>query len=331
MTGRQVDMRADESISTIGLPVTSGSRVTRRRLTAKEHRRLARGYKAKRALTAYAFLAPNLVFFVVFLLVPVVWVFWFSLKSGGIIGPSEFVGMENWREVFRDPLAVKSLGNSLKYGLIAIPGMLVLGMVLALFLQNIKRGIAVIRAGVYFPVLAPIVVAGLIWIFMVHPDFGALNLLVRLIGGKPLNFLGSTALALPTVAAVEIWRGIGFWAVYFLAALSGLPSELYEAAHLDGANSWQRFRHLTLPLLRPTILFALVQATIYNLQIFDTVFVMTDGGPANSTATVVWYIYRTLFTYGNVGYGAALSFLLLLVILALTLILMRLLRGRKVT
>ena len=317
-------------IASTGLPGADTPRATRRRLSAEEHRRQARQYKFKRAVTAYAFIAPNLIFFVVFLLLPALWVVWFSLRSGGIFGPTEFVGLDNWKEAFKDPLALKSLLNSLKYALIAIPGMLILGLIVALFLRNLRRGGAFFRAGVYFPVLAPIVVAGLIWVFMVHPDFGALNLMARSIGGEPLNFLGTTELALPTIAAVEIWRGIGFWAVFWLAALIGLPSELYEAAHLDGTTTWQRFRHITLPLLRPTILFALVLATIYNLQIFDSVFVMTDGGPANSTATVVWYIYRTLFTYGNVGYGATLSFVLLIVILLLTLALMRLLRGRKV-
>lgn len=315
----------------MSVPASDTSRVHRRRLTPAEHRRLARKYKLKRSLVGYAFIAPSFVFFILFLLVPVIWVFWFSLKSGGIIGPSEFVGLANWKEVFKDPLAQQSLKNSMKYAIIAIPGMLVLGMIVALFLRNIRRGGAVLRAAVYFPVLSPIVVAGLIWVFMVHPDFGVLNLIIRAFGGKHLNFLGDTALALPTIAAVEIWRGVGFWAVYFLAALLGLPSELYEAAHLDGTNAWQRFFYLTLPLLRPTILFALVLATIHNLQIFDTVFIMTDGGPANSTATIVWYIYRTLFTYGNVGYGATLSVVLLLVILLLSLIQMRLLRRRKLT
>lgn len=313
-----------------GRGASKSLRLSRQRLTDEEHRRLARKYKLKRALTAYAFLAPNLIFFIVFLLVPVVWVFWFSLKSGGIIGPSKFIGFNNWKEIFKDSLALKSLRNSAMYALIAIPGMLVLGMIVALFLQNIKKGITVFRSGVYFPVLVPIIVTGLIWIFMVHPDFGALNLVIRAFGGKPLNFLGSTTLALPTIVIVEIWRGVGFWAVYFLATLNSLPSELYQAAHLDGANSWQRFFKLTLPLLRPTILFALVLATIFNLQIFDTVFIMTDGGPANSTATIVWYIYRTLFTYSKIGYGAILSVLLLIVIEILTLIQIRLLGGRKV-
>lgn len=326
----EITESSDSGVSEGGVPGRINSRAPRRRLTPEEHRKLARTYRIKKALTGYAFLAPNLIFFTFFLLIPVVWVFWWSLNKGGVLSPAEFVGLENWREILSDPLGVKSLSNSVKYAFIAIPGMLLLGMVVALFLRNIIRGGAILRAGVYFPVLAPIVVAGLIWVFMVHPDFGALNFIIRSIGGEPLNFLGTTSLALPTIATVEIWRGVGFWAVFFLAALIGLPDELYEAAHLDGTSAWQRFVYITIPLLRPTILFALVLATIYNLQIFDTVFVMTDGGPANSTATIVWYIYRTLFTYGNVGYGATLSFVLLVVILILTLILMRLLRGRKV-
>jgi ABC-type sugar transport system permease subunit len=308
-----------------------GQRPPRRRLTDEEHRRLARRYGRKRILTAYGFLAPNLIFFTLFLLIPVVWVFWFSLKSGGVIGPTEFVGFSNWKEAFSDPLALKSLRNSAMFAAIIIPGASILGMIVALFLRNIRKGQTVFRATVYFPTLSPLVVCGLIWVFMVHPDFGAFNLIIRLFGGEPLNFLGSSALALPTVASVETWRGIGFWAVYFLAALIALPSELYEAAQLDGASGYRRFFSLTLPLLRPTILFALVLVTIYTLQIFDSVFVLTDGGPANSTATIVWYIYRNLFTYSNVGYGATLSFVLLIVILVLTLVQMRLLRGRKVS
>jgi ABC-type sulfate transport system permease component len=115
------------------------------------------------------------------------------------------------------------------------------------FLAQYPARRAFLRAGVYFPVLAPIVVIGLIWVFMVHPDFGALNLIIRGIDGEPLNFLGTTALALPTIALAEIWRGVGFWAVFWLAALIGLPAELCEAAHLDGTSAWQRFIHITVP------------------------------------------------------------------------------------
>lgn len=312
-----------------GVPVQV--RAPRRRLDEAEHRRLSSRYRLKRAMSGYAFLAPAFLFFLVFLVVPGIGVLIYTFRSGGIIGPTQFIGFSNWQEAFQDPIALQSLQNTVKYALIAIPGMLITGMLIAMALRNLGRGSAIIRAGIYIPTLAPPMIAGLIWIFMVHPDFGALNLISRGFGGETLNFLGERHLALPIVAVVEIWRGLGFWSVFFLAALLGLPKELYEAAYMDGTNARQRFIYLTLPLLRPTIMFAVVQATIYNLQIFDTVFVMTDGSPAGSTASIVWYIYRTLFTYGNVGYGATLSFILLVLIMVLTLILMRLLRGRKVS
>jgi ABC-type sugar transport system permease subunit len=128
---------------------------------------------------------------------------------------------------------------------------------------------------------------------------------------------------------LEVWRGVGFWTLLFLAALLALPNELYQAATIDGASAWNRFRHITLPLMRPTFFFAVVMATIWNLQIFDSVSILTNGGPQNSTVTVVWYIQQTTFKFTDkVGFGAALSFTLLLFILALALIEIRLLRKR---
>jgi ABC-type sugar transport system permease subunit len=126
----------------------------------------------------------------------------------------------------------------------------------------------------------------------------------------------------------EVWRGMGFYALFFLAALLALPRQLYQAAALDGTSTWQRFRYITLPLLRPSFVFASVIAIFYGLQIFDTVFVMTDGGPANSTATVVWYIFKSIYVYDQPGFGATLSFLLLTVILLLTMLVLRVLRPK---
>lgn len=134
---------------------------------------------------------------------------------------------------------------------------------------------------------------------------------------------------MPSIAMLEVWRGVGFWTLLFLAALLGLPRELYQAAELDGAGPWRRFIHITLPLMRPTFFFAVVMATIWNFQLFDSVSILTDGGPANSTVTVVWYIYKSMFQFNNqVGFAAALSFMLLLFILALTLVELRLLRKK---
>jgi multiple sugar transport system permease protein len=302
----------------------------RRRLSVGEHRALARRYRWRRALTGYAFLAPAFLFFAAFMIYPMLRVILYSFESGGVLEQPKFVGLNNWTKVLSSDLVHTVFGNTIEYALIAIPGMLIVGISVGLVMQNIRHGAAPLRAMIYFPTLAPVVVAALIWLFVIQPDFGAVNLGIRAVGGTSVNFLGSSTLALPTIAALEIWRGIGYWGLFFLAQLIGLPKELYEAAHLDGTNAWQRFRYLTIPLLRPALLYAVFLTTIYNLQIFDSVFVLTGGGPANGTTTVVWYIYTELFTFDKIGPSATVSVLLLFVILVLTLAQMRFLGARKV-
>jgi multiple sugar transport system permease protein len=304
------------------------TRSGRARVSKADHRRLRRRYEFRRSLVAMGFLAPNLIFFVVFLVLPLTQVFVEMFQTGGLIRPITFVGFDNWERVTRDPNVLRTLANTMKYAVIIIPTMLVLGLLIALVLQNVTRGAAVFRALIYLPVLAPTVIVGLIWLFLLDPDLGAYDLLLRLVGVKPQLWLGSTELALPSVAAMEIWRSAPFWALYFLAALIGMPRELYQAAHLDGANAWNRFRFVTLPLMRRVFLFALVLATIFVLQIFDSVYVLTDGGPAGTTTTLVWYIYHALFFFFRIGFGASMAVLLLVIILTLSLIQMRLLRRR---
>jgi ABC-type sugar transport system permease subunit len=210
----------------------------------------------------------------------------------------------------------------------AIPTVFVISLSLALLLKRVTRGGGFFRAAIYFPTLSPIILAALLWIFVVHPDFGVLNYLVRLFGFDAVNWLG-TGSALPTIAMLEVWRGIGFWTMLFLAALLGLPEELYQAAKIDGATSWAQFRFLTLPLLRPIFVFAFIMATIFNFQIFDSVLILTDGGPQHQTATMVWYIYKNTFQFSKPGVGAAMSFLMLVMILLLTITQMVLLRQRR--
>ncbi len=299
------------------------------RLSADEHRRLRRQYRWRRALTAYGFLLPNAVFFVAFLLIPIVYLFFLTFHEGGIITPARFVGLTNWRSVLSDELVRTCIANTAYYCILAIPAVFVIGMILALSLQKIPRGSGFFRSLFYLPTLTPYVTAALIWLFVVQRDFGALNLILGLFGVPPQNWIGSPTLVMPSIAMLEVWRGVGFWTLLFLAALLALPGELYQAATIDGANAWQRFVHITLPLLRPTFFFAVVMATIWNVQLFDSVSILTDGGPANASATVVWYIYKAMFQFNDkTGFAAALSFLLLIFILVLTSIELRLLRKR---
>ncbi len=298
-------------------------------LTPEEHRRLQRRYGARRSLTAYFFLLPGAVFFISFLVIPIIFLFFYTFHNGGIISERVYVGLSNWKNVWRDDLVITAIKNTLIYCLMAIPAVFVISMVLALFLQRAARGGSAFRSIYYLPTLTPYVVAALMWQFVVHRDFGILNMILIELGQEPKNWIGDPDLALQSITMLEVWRGVGFWTLLFLAALIGLPKELYQAATIDGANAWRRFIHLTLPLMRPTIFFAVVMATIWNLQLFDSVSILTNGGPQNATVTVVWYIQQTTFAYTDkVGFGAALSFTLLLLILALALVEIRLLRKR---
>jgi len=287
-------------------------------LTEEEHRRQRFWSAARHNATAYAFLAPILVFFIAFLALPVVWLFYLSFQHDGILAPAQFAGLDNWRRTFSDSLVLKCIGNTLYYCVLAIPTVFVLGMIVALSLQSVRQGAALLRILIYFPTLQASLIIALIWTFMVHPDFGLLNLGIRALTGMKVNFLGDPRFAMPTIAMIEVWKGLGFWAILFLSGLIALPIDLYHAAELDGAGPIRRFFSLTLPLMKPTFYFGVIFATIVNLQLFDSVFVLTDGGPVNSTATIAWYIYRSLFTFSDPGFGATLSFVLVVVVVALT-------------
>lgn len=298
-------------------------------LSREEHRRLARQARVRRELAAWPFMGPFLFFFVLFLLIPALGVAWWSLRSGGLRSGSEFVGLENFIGLPDQILATTAIVNTLKLALMAIPATLVIALFVALVLARIQRGAAAYRFVVYLPVLVPGVVAALIWLFLTNVDFGLFNSVLRSVGQQGQVWLG-TGLALPMLAVLEVWRSVGYWVIFFVAAIVGLPDELYQAARLDGAGLRQRFIRLTLPLLRRIILFAVVVSTIFTLQVFDTPTVLTDGGPGTETVTVVYQVWR--YAAGSVnlaGLAAAISLALLVVILTLTLVQFRLLRGRE--
>jgi ABC-type sugar transport system permease subunit len=282
-------------------------------------RRARRRHALRRNLTAYAFLAPGLVFFAAFLLLPVGWVVRQSFMEGGVLGPPRFVGLDNWRAALHDPALLRALRNTLTYTVMVVPVTLALALSLGLLLRGVRRGGALVRTIVYLPSLAPVVLAALVWVFMVQPDFGLLNLANRTLGLAPLNLLGDQHLALPTIAGLDVWRGVGFWGVLLLAGLLGVPRELYHAAELDGASPARRFWHVTLPGLRPVLAVSALLLTVLSMQVFDSVYVLTNGGPDGATQTAVFYIYTSVFETGNPGYGAVLTLILVAAIVVLTL------------
>jgi multiple sugar transport system permease protein len=298
--------------------------------TSAALRRASRRRTLRRNAIAFGFLLPNLIVFSVFLVYPIYSVMRQSLFQGGVLGPAEYVGLENWRGAFKDPELRESVVNTAEYALLAVPVMVALGTILCLALREIhSRRItaAFVRVGLFLPTLAPVSVAALICVFLVQPDFGLFNLGNRALGLEPVGFLGSPELALPTLAALEVWRNVGFWALFLLAALLGVPSDLYGAAALDGASPLRRFWHVTLPSLRASLVVVVLLAMLFAMQAFDSVFLLTQGGPAGSTETAVLYLYRRLFQDANPGYGAVLSLILLVVIALMTVVLLRVLRS----
>ena len=280
----------------------------------------------RRNATAYAFLAPGLLVFAAFMLLPVAWVVRQSFLQGGVLGEPTWVGLENWRAAAGDPALTGALRNTAVYTAMVVPATIGLALVLALLLRGLRRGGALLRTVLYLPSLAPIVLAALVWVFMVQPDFGLLNLANRTLGLQPLNLLGDQRLALPTIAALDVWRGIGFWGVLLLAALLAVPPDLYHAAALDGASALRRFIHVTLPSIRPVLAIATLLVTVLSMQVFDSVYVLTNGGPGGATRTSVFYIYTSIFETGNPGYGAVLSLVLVAAIVVLTVVAARIAR-----
>jgi multiple sugar transport system permease protein len=298
-------------------------------LSEADYRRAGARYRQRRSFRAYLFLLPYIVPFLVFLVVPVVWSIWLSFNQGGLLDAAKFTGFQNWREISQDSELTGAIKNTAIYVIEAVLLVFTLALVLAMLLNRYRKASNVFKLALYVPLLAPAVLVGLIWQFVTNYDFGLVNLGLTTLGVGRLNIFGSGTLSLLTIVLAEVWRGLGFWTLYFLASLQNIPEELLDAARVDGARGWQRFRRVTVPLLKPMLLFAVVIAIIANFQVFDTVYVLTQGGPHESTSTIVWFIWKRLFQFQQTGQGYAAAVLLLGIILVLTAISFWLLGGRR--
>jgi ABC-type sugar transport system permease subunit len=298
-------------------------------LSPDQYRRAGARYRWRRSRTAYLFIFPYFVPFLAFLVVPVFWSIWLSFNKGGLLDSAKFVGFQNWREIGADTELTTSIKNTAIYAVEAIFLVFTLALLLALLLNRYRKGSNIFKLALYVPLLAPAVLVGLIWQFVANYDFGLFNLILTNLGINRVNIFGNGTLALLTIVFAEVWRGLGFWTLYFLASLQSVPEELLDAARVDGAKGVQRFRRVTVPMLRPMLLFAVVIAIIANLQVFDTVYILTSGGPAESTSTMVWFIWKRLFQFQQTGQGYAAAVLLLGIILFLTAISFWLLGTRR--
>jgi len=284
-------------------------------------------------LIGWSFALPFVILFGVFLALPILAAFIFSFTSFGLrditnpIGAS-VVGVDNYARLLSDAKFWKSLGNTVYFVVVGVPLTLALGLLIANALsRGITRFRTAFRVGYYLPVITSIVAIAVVWRFLLNPDFGLINLLLAQIGVNGPNWLANPTLAMPSIIAMAVWRNVGFAMVVFVAGMQAIPSMLYEAASIDGAGRWQSFRYVTLPMLRPTILFMLVITTIGYLQLFEEPFVMTNGGPLDATLSVTMYMYQQGFTFFHQGYASAIAYVLFVIVAIVAFLQFRFLRS----
>lgn len=271
-------------------------------------------------------LAPMLLF-LIFSVGPMFFAVYLSFTRFKFSTKPDFVGLRNFIVLLGDPVFRAALRNTAIYTAGVVPSVMVLALFFALLLNQKIRGVIVFRTAFYLPVVTSTVASAVVWLWIYAPDVGVLNQFLRLIGLRGQAWLRDTATALPAVMLMSVWGSVGYPTVIYLAALQGIPNHLYEAAEVDGASAWQRFWHITLPLLKPTTFFIFVTSVISSFQVFGSVLVMTGGGPGYATTTLVHQIYLNAFKYLKMGYGAAQAFVLFLIIFALSMINWRFLRS----
>ena len=289
-------------------------------------------FRLRKTLTPYLFIAPILVLASLFYLIPILRAFDLSLKRWLITTgrKPEYIGLDNYSELISDQYFIGSFFHTVHFVLGVVPIGICISLGLALLLNLPIRFRAAYRAVFFIPVIIPTVVVAMVWSFLFAPYGGVINEVLKFIGFQTTDLLSHPDTAMNGIIVTSLWKAVGFNMVIFLAGLQTIPGEYYEAAMIDGANGIARFWHITLPLLMPTMLFAIVIATIGSFQVFTQVFVMTSGGPAFSTTTLVHFIYLNAFEYFRIGYASASAIVLFFVILILSIIQMWILRsGRK--
>lgn len=279
------------------------------------------------ARMAYLFLLPAIVGLAVFVFIPFLAAFYFSFTAYNVLSSPRWIGLANYQRLLESAVFWTALRNTAVYTLGTIPPKVAIALVLALLLNRRLRGAAIFRTLFYLPVVTATVAVSVIWLWLFNPSAGLLNMALETVGLPPQRWLLDPQQALPSLMVVGTWKWVGYSMVIYLAGLQGIPETLYEAADLDGARGWSKFRYITLPLLKPATFFIVVTTAIGSFQVFEQIYVMTQGGPGTATTTVVYEIYEEAFQRFNMGYASAMAFVLFVIILALTAVNFRLGRG----
>lgn len=266
------------------------------------------GKLSKAKLLPYLMVSPYLLFVLVFVVFPVLFCLFLTFHKWNIIAPMQFAGMDNYSRLFQDRLFWKAIGNTLKFLLLHIPLQLIISLSLAWLLNHKIRAVSFFRASFFMPVIVSGVVVTILWQQLLGYDTGLINKLLLSIGLNKVGWLVDPDMAIYSIAVMATWKNVGLYVILFLVGLQTVPPQYYEASELDGASRWQQFYHITLPMINPTIFMVVILSTIGGFSLFIEPYIMTGGGPLNTTLSAVLYIYKQAFQYYNMGYSATLGF-----------------------
>jgi len=270
----------------------------------------------KDSSVAWIFILPAVLGTLIFIIIPVICSFGLSFTDWDLLGPVEFVGLKNYLDLFKEPLFFKILLNTIVFAVSTSILGVILPLLLASVLNTKIRGSEFYKTAYFLPFITPMIVIGVIWEWIFDPNIGLLNQFLHL----HINWLYDVNFAMPALIIVSVWKLIGYNMIIFLSALSGISQSMFEAAKIDGASPLQTFINVTVPLLSPTIFFVVIITTISSFQVFDLIYLMTQGGPLDSTNVLVYAIYKNAFEFFNIGKASAIAYVLFVIILVLTLI-----------
>ena len=271
----------------------------------------------------YLYILPNMILFLTFMIIPIFMSFYYSTVKWNGLGDPKFIGLENYLYIFTDDVFIKSMFNTVYYSAVTVPILMVLSLLFAVLLNNKIPLRGLIRSSIYAPAVVSTVVVGTVFIWIFQDQLGLINYIITLLGGEGINWQNDTRFAMVMIIVATIWQKTGYNMINYLAGLQGIPTELMEAATIDGATTWQKFRYVTLPLLKNTHMFVIITSLINSFRSFDLIYTMTQGGPLNATKTIVMYVYEQAFQKNYYGRAAAAGVVLFVLMVAFTVVQMK--------
>jgi fructooligosaccharide transport system permease protein len=296
-----------------------------------EHFRQSEHYRKRDIVSAYGFLAPALILAILFIVLPIILAFTYGFTDYYLLKPNdkEFIGLENFKRMMTDEVLIQSLKNTIKFVVFVVPLQLSMALGLALIVNKKIRGVGFFRTAYFSPAVLSLVVISILWTVMLNPTSGLINELLENVGISKQPFLSSASQAMYTIIAISAWSGCGYQMMIFLAGLKNIDGSLYEAADIDGANAFQKFLFITIPSIKPILMFLVITTTIQAFKLIVQPMVMTGGGPDYSTITILQYIYEYGFRHRNIGYASAITLVFTIFLVGISIIIKKLFREEK--